>query len=159
MGDTAIRILQDNLKGVNIDEKRSNTLASSLQFMSLDDEEYIEKYSHQNMMLKEAERLEKLNRLSYSRILCCFCFPCLPMWTRTICCFFFLGLCGIIGLVVFFIMSFKKPQIVFNGSGQYLHPSNNAAANTPDEIQFQYSVYNGNFFELNFDSIKAVVYR
>lgn len=91
-----------------------------------------------------------MNKMTCSRLMCCFCFPCLPMWTRTICCFIFLALCGIIGLAVVFVFTFKKPEIVFIGNDRSLSSS-------PEDLRFEYKVYNENFFQFNFDSIKAVV--
>jgi hypothetical protein len=49
-------------------------------------------------------------------------------------------------------MTFKEPQIIFNGPSQQKSSNSNTS-----NLQFEYSVYNGNFFEFNFDSIKAVV--
>lgn len=94
---------------------------------------------------------ENANQFSCSRLMCCICFPCLPMWTRTICCFIFLALCSIIGLVVVFVFTFKKPEVTFNGNGRSL------LASPLDDLEFEYSISNENFFEINFDSIKAVV--
>lgn len=107
--------------------------------------------------MEEAEKNERLNKISYSKVLCCFCFPCLPMWTRTICCFLLLGIFGMIAFVVFFVLSFKKPQIVFIGNTSANQLSAATVAVAHEGLQFEYSVYNGNFFEINFDSIKAVV--
>lgn len=116
----------------------------------LKEHEDVEKYNHQKFLLSEAEKMNR-GSLSYSRLLCCCCFPCLPMWTRTLCCFMFLGLCGIIAIISFFIMMFEKPQIMFNGV------SSQVADNTSN-LRFQFSVYNGNFFEFDFENIKAVIY-
>lgn len=55
-----------------------------------------------------------------------------------------------IAIISFFIMMFEKPQIMFNGV------SSQVVDNTSD-LRFQFSVYNGNFFEFDFENIKAVV--
>ncbi|KAL7311589.1 hypothetical protein PS15m_009329 [Mucor circinelloides] len=105
-----------------------------------------EKFSQQQKLIKEAEKraAAKLRKKSpYARLLCCFCFPCLPMWTRTICCFILLFICGISCLLLFLALSFKQPQIVLNGG---------------NDSSFEYSIYNGNYFEMSFDKIKAVIY-
>lgn len=96
-------------------------------------------------LCKEEER-------SCSHFACCCCFPCLPMWTRTICCFMFLGLCGVISIGIFFILTFRQPQIVFNG-GKYAYQQQQPS----NDIQLDYSIYNGNFFEMSFEKIRAVV--
>lgn len=97
-----------------------------------------------------AEKRKKHN--IYSRFLCCVCFPCLPMWTRTVCCFLFLGIFGFACLIMFFFLSFKKPQIIFNGSNQHISSQTNQST-----LEFEYSIYNGNFFELNFENLRFVV--
>lgn len=107
-----------------------------------------EKFSQQQKLIKEAEEraaaAAKLHKKPpyYTRLLCCFCFPCLPMWTRTICCFVLLLICGFSCLLLFLTLSFKQPRIVLDGG-------NDASLN--------YSIYNGNYFEMYFDKIKAVV--
>lgn len=110
-------------------------------------QDHTEKFSQQQKLIKEAEEraAAKLHKKSpYARLLCCFCFPCLPMWTRTICCFVLLLICGFSCLLLFLTLSFKQPQIVLDGG-------NDASLN--------YSIYNGNYFEMYFDKIKAVVGR
>ncbi|KAL9538347.1 hypothetical protein MBANPS3_011004 [Mucor bainieri] len=105
-----------------------------------------EKFSQQQKLIKEAEEraAAKLHKKSpYARLFCCFCFPCLPMWTRTICCFVLLLICAFSCLFLFLALSFKQPQIVLNGG--------NGAS-------LEYSIHNGNYFEMNFDKIKAVMY-
>lgn len=109
------------------------------------DDNHVEKFSQQQILIREAEEraAAKLHkRSSYSRFLCCFCFPCLPMWIRTICCFIFLGICGLSCLILFFVLSFKQPQIVLNGG---------------NDLVLDYSIFNGNYFEMNFENVKAVV--
>lgn len=104
-----------------------------------------EKFSQQQKLIKEAEEraAAKLHKKSpYARLFCCFCFPCLPMWTRTICCFGLLLICGLSCLLLFVALSFKQPQIVLNGG---------------NDTSMNYSIYNGNYFEMSFDKIKAVV--
>ncbi|KAG2194913.1 hypothetical protein INT47_010655 [Mucor saturninus] len=117
------------------------------KFKDMDD---VEKYNPQKMLIKEAERANNLHKMSCTRLTCCFCLPCLPMWTRTMCCFIFLVLCGIVGLMTVFVFTFRKPEIVFVGKDRF--------STTPGELRFEYNVYNENFFEFNFDSIKAVIY-
>ncbi|GAN10528.1 hypothetical protein MAM1_0366c10070 [Mucor ambiguus] len=105
-----------------------------------------EKFSQQQKLIKEAEERAAANlhkKSSYARLLCCFCFPCLPMWTRTICCFALLLICGLSCLLLFVTLSFKQPQVVLNGGNNTL---------------LEYSIYNANYFEINFDKIKAVMY-
>lgn len=109
----------------------------------------VEKYNPQKMLIKETERASSLHTKSCTRLACCCCLPCLPMWTRTMCCFIFLVLCGIIGLMTVFVFTFQKPEIVFVGKDQ--------SSTKPGELWFEYNVYNENFFQFNFDSIKAVV--
>ncbi|GAA5806475.1 hypothetical protein HPULCUR_012009 [Helicostylum pulchrum] len=54
--------------------------------------------------------------------------------------------------VVVFVFTFKKPEVTFNGNGRSL------LASPLDDLKFEYSISNENFFEINFDSIKAVIY-
>lgn len=115
-----------------------------------------EQNNRRRQLMMDAEKARELafnkeDEKSCSHFLCCCCFPCLPMWTRTLCCFIFLGLCGVISLGVFFVLTFRQPQIVFNG-GRYAYQQ--AASN---DIQLEYSIYNGNFFEMSFEKIRAVV--
>ncbi|KAI8091393.1 uncharacterized protein B0P05DRAFT_527318 [Gilbertella persicaria] len=87
---------------------------------------------------------------SYNKYWCCCCFPCLPAWTRTICCFLFLVLCGVACLLTFFLLSFRTPQILFVGQ--------DPNASLKDILDLQYSIFNSNFFEFNFDHVKTVAY-
>lgn len=64
----------------------------------------------------------------------------------------FLGLCGVISIGIFFILTFRQPQIVFNG-GKYAYQQQQPS----NDIQLDYSIYNGNFFEMSFEKIRAVV--
>ncbi|KAI8975983.1 hypothetical protein BDB01DRAFT_853483 [Pilobolus umbonatus] len=111
--------------------------------------EDVEKYQHHKVILK-AEEAQRNKPLSYQRIVCCPCLPCLPLWMRNMCCFLLLTMIMIMSIMVFFLLSFEAPQILALSD---IQPQSDGF-----DLNFQYSVHNGNFFEINFHSVKAVSY-
>ena len=87
----------------------------------------------------------------YLRYCCCCCFPCLPAWTRAFCCFLSMAIVLAVALVTFFLCSFRSPQILLVGQDMAAMP------NASSILNLQYSIFNANVFELNFDNVKTVV--
>ncbi|KAI8371113.1 hypothetical protein BD560DRAFT_423655 [Blakeslea trispora] len=88
----------------------------------------------------------------YLRYCCCCCFPCLPAWTRTFCCFLLMAIIFATAFMAFLLLSFRSPQILFVGQDTSVMP------NASNILNLQYSIFNANFFELNFDNVKTVTY-
>lgn len=82
------------------------------------------------------------------RILCCCCFPCLPLWGRTLCCLGFLGVCVFLVTFILIVSTFKAPQAILVESA---YEQQNGIYNA------KYSLQNDNFFGFDFENIKVMV--
>ncbi|OAD73476.1 hypothetical protein PHYBLDRAFT_145866 [Phycomyces blakesleeanus NRRL 1555(-)] len=94
---------------------------------------------------------------------CCICFPCLPLWARSISCFALLLIIGFVITAGALMSTFKIPRIDYNGSTT--HPDNlpafqrNGSSNTfTFNMGLKIGVMNPNVENLALDSVKAVAY-
>lgn len=82
------------------------------------------------------------------RMLCCCCFPCLPLWGRTLCCLGFLGICVFLVTFILIVSTFKTPQALLV---ENTYEQQNGIYNA------KYSLQNDNFFGFDFENIKVMV--
>lgn len=124
----------------------------SLNWNCLDVEKYENDESFYKAIYsrKAAEKNSSKGELC-SRLLCCYCCPCIPLWGRALCCFVFLGICVLLGFFLLFVSTFKAPQITFLGNIHEIQQQQNGMYNV------KYCLQNNNFFGFDFEKIKFVV--
>ncbi|KAI9257694.1 hypothetical protein BY458DRAFT_295609 [Sporodiniella umbellata] len=81
--------------------------------------------------------------------ICCCCFPCFPLWGRTLCCFLFLVIVILLVFLVLIVFTFKAPQVKILDSNYNLQN---------EMYSVNYSLYNSNFFGFNFENVKFMAY-
>lgn len=143
---------KNHLKGSN-DFIKAPSLSFSYFKYQIDTD--IEPYESDRASYRSTRFREKMSQENdkeelCTRLLCCCCFPCLPIWGRTLCCFIFLGICVLVGFMLVFMLAFKAPQMKLLGGLQDIQQQNGT-------YNFRYYIQNDNFLGFDLQNIKITV--